>query len=451
MVKLPKTAALDDRLPAEVVDGMESRRGFSLWRLLNGAARRVEAVVAAPRWSMAWAALLLLGAVLAGFFIPDGGSSPLLRAVAEKAAEPARRLGLHDPGRARWFVALEVLLLLGLAACLLRRVCEAWQDLRWPVLLETPEQIRECAWSRTVFHADTGARWAVARHEAVLRARHWRVRVLDGDGGTVLLYAEYGRWGRLGSLMLHAGVLLAVAAAVIVPFTRHVERVETVAYRILPLSDTGFPCDMQVGDVVLEPVRGGRAADCRVSVAMVERGLQLPPHEVRTGFPLHYRGMTVYLGEWGHIVDLRVQDGRKERLLSVRDGGGFNLPGMDGWAAVWLSPNLETLSYRVDRAEDEPSTGILSAGESAQIGGTKLTFEGRRPYAVLMVKREAGTGLAVAGVALFLGGFLLGRILRLRRVWAVAEQGDGGATVHLGGDAPDDEDALAGLAARGPR
>ncbi|MDI6906623.1 MAG: cytochrome c biogenesis protein ResB [Thermoanaerobacterales bacterium] len=430
---------------------MESRRAFPPWAALGSAVRWMEALLAGPRWSIAFGTLLLSAAVFAGFFGPDGGASLLAQAVAGKTAEPARGLGVSNLARARWFVGLEVLLLLGLSACLLRRVFEALHDLRWPVLLETPEQIGRCAWSRSLFYPDTSARWAIARQEAALRARDWAVRVLDGDGGAAMLYAEYWRWGRLSSLMLHTGVLLVVAAGIMAPFMRTVERVETVAYRTLPLSEKGFRYDVQIGDLALDPVQDGKTPDCRVSVAVVDRGLQLPPHEVRAGSPLHHRGMTIYLGDCGRIVDLRIRDGDEERLLSVRDGGRVNLPGADGRVAVRLSPDLNYVACEVGNGEGMGAAGRVRAGETVRIGRTSLAFVGQRPYAVLVVKREAGAGLALAGAVMFLGGFILGQAMRLRRVWAVAGPGNGGASIHLGGDTPGDETALVGPAGPGSR
>jgi len=415
---------------------MRARRASGLRRAISGVASRLESLVADPRWSMVFGAALVAGAVAAGFCRPDGGS------LLEKAVtgETAGGGGVDSLARAPWFVGLEMLLLLGLAACLLRRFVQVLHDLRWPVFLETPEQVRRCAWSHTLFYPDTSVRWAVARQEAVLRGRDWTVRVLDGDGGTALLCAEYWRWGRLCSLVLHTGVVCLLAAVMVAPFTRTVERVETVAYRTLPLSERGFEYDLQIGDVTLEPVQGGKESVCRVSAAVVDRGLQLPPHEVRTGSPLHYRGMTVYLADWGRILDFRVREGDREGLLSVRNGKRISLPGAGEPLTVRLSPDLSYVAGEF---------GKVRVGETLQVGRNTLTFAGQRPYAVLVVKRGTGTGLALAGALMILGGFLLGRMTRLRRVWAVAVPGNGGTLIHLGGDTPDDGTVLAGLSLTG--
>lgn len=181
------------------------------WRIL-GSIRLAAALLFA----------LLLASALASLFpqMPDDPSvrEPWLAAVQSRYGPVMglwRTLGLFDVYRSPLFLALFAALLLNTCVCTLQRVTSLCSSLtRAPVVIQSAafyQRVNLCA------------EWPVARgadavgiaHRSLAR-RGYRVRCAH-DAHSVYLYAERGKWDRLGSPISHAAAIAFFVALLLCP------------------------------------------------------------------------------------------------------------------------------------------------------------------------------------------------------------------------------------------
>jgi cytochrome c biogenesis protein ResB len=191
--------------------GTATRWLRDFWRIL-GSIRLAAALLFA----------LLLASVLASMFpqMPDDPSihEPWLAAVRSRYGPITglwRTLGLFDAHRSPLFLALFSALLLNTLICTVQRVSSLCRSFaRAPVVIQSAAFYQGAALC---------AEWPVARGaDAVdvaqrsLARRGYRVRVAR-DAHSAYLYAERGRWGRLGSPISHAAAIAFFLALLLCP------------------------------------------------------------------------------------------------------------------------------------------------------------------------------------------------------------------------------------------
>jgi cytochrome c biogenesis protein ResB len=181
------------------------------WRIL-GSIRLAAALLFA----------LLLASVLASLFprMPEDPSvrEPWLAAVKSRYGPVAglwRTLGLFDVYRSPLFLALFVALLLNTLVCTVQRATSLCSSLtRAPVVIQSAafyQKAALCAEWPVAQGAD-----AVGIAQKSLARRGYRVRCAH-DVHSAYLYAERGKWGRLGSPVSHAATIVLFVALLLPP------------------------------------------------------------------------------------------------------------------------------------------------------------------------------------------------------------------------------------------
>jgi hypothetical protein len=192
--------------------GTATRWLRNFWRIL-GSIRLAAALLFA----------LLLASVLASLFpqMPDNPSihEPWLAALRSRYGPVTglwRTLGLFDVCRSPLFLALFAALLLNTLVCTVQRVSSLCS-----LLTRAPVVIQSAAFYQ---RAALCAEWPVAARgaDAVGVARRslarlgYRVRVVH-DAHSAYVYAERGKWGRLGSPISHAAAIVFLVALLLCP------------------------------------------------------------------------------------------------------------------------------------------------------------------------------------------------------------------------------------------
>ncbi|MEY4297716.1 MAG: hypothetical protein RLZZ423_895 [Cyanobacteriota bacterium] len=388
--------------------------------------------------------LLVVIAIASGLgtLVPQKESEALYHRVFD--AEPW--LGLFNGDRilalqldhvysSSWFLALLAWLGLALILCSWRRQWPALQAaLRW-IDYRTPRQLSKLTLAETLACAD--AEGSLSALEQLLGSRGWQLQRQPDR-----LAARRGISGRVGPLLVHAGlVVLMVGAAWGSLAGQRLERFLAPGNVLELMNSRG---QTQVS-VTLEDF--GIARDPAGRPEQFHSRLRLEPdggaseaaiREISVNHPLRYQGMTVYQADWA-LAALQVQLGRSPvlelPLQSFPQLGeqvwGIVLPTRpDGSNPVLLALSSEQGPVTAYSAEAEELGALIPGGEPVEIEGIPLRIAGVVPASGLLLKRDPGVPLVYAGFAIALTGGGLS-LIATRQLWAIAEAGQG--KLHVGG------------------
>jgi cytochrome c biogenesis protein len=242
------------------------------------------------------------------------------------ASDLFQALGLFDAYRAPWFLALLAVLLVSVVACTIQRLPRLWRSVVEPRVVTQPEAF---------FQAKAGfrccAEWPVSSSQAGLAAAeavlsseqapsHLRVEQ-DEVAGCVGVYAERGRWARLGTLVSHAAALLLLAAVLSRPALGWQEAgVTLLPGQVYPVGH-GYGLAVRSGDLVVDPepsdvgVGPGEAAEAgpvrsfQVPLAVLVNSAAVLTETVRLNDPLVYHGLAFHLQSYGPAVQVVTPEG----------------------------------------------------------------------------------------------------------------------------------------------
>lgn len=338
-----------------------------------------------------------------------------------------------------WFLALLAWLGLSLLLCSWRRQWPALQaSLRW-IDHRSPRNLSKLSVAETRSLAAPDE--ALAGLERRLRSSGWQVRAAQGR-----LAARRGVVGRMGPLLVHAGmVVLMVGAAWGALGGQRLERFLAPGRELELLDSRGLS---QV-TVVLERFAiqrdpAGRPEQFTSSLRL------LPPENgnnegqralISVNHPLRYQGLTLYQADWA-LAAIDVQLGRSPvlqlPLQSFPQLGeqvwGLVLPTRpDGSDPVLLSLSSEQGPIDVFGADGSSLGRIVPGGEPVEVNGLPIRVQSVLPASGILLKRDPGVPLVYSGFAIaLLGGGM--SLVATRQLWAISERSEGGGgRLHVAG------------------
>jgi cytochrome c biogenesis protein len=376
-------------------------------------------------------------------------------------ADGLLRLQLDHVYSSGWFLALLAFLGLALLLCSWRRQWPALQaSLRW-IDYTTPRQLSKLNLAETLQTPQDDALRALASQ---LRAKGWSVREQEGR-----LAARKGLVGRVGPLLVHAGlVVLMVGAAWGALAGQRLERFLAPGSDLELLDRQGRPQVTVVLDrFVIARDPAGRpeqftstlrlvppaAVDAPTASGPPQASPASPadtppppdptlesPVEISVNHPLRYKGITLYQADWT-LASIQIQLGRSpvlelplQRFPQLGEQvWGLLLPTRpDGSQPVLLTLSSEEGPVQVFAA-DGTSLGLLRpGGETLDVRGLPVRVAGVVPASGVLFKRDPGVPLVYSGFAIVLiGGGL--SLVATRQLWVVEERRDEGSWVHAAG------------------
>lgn len=385
--------------------------------------------------------LLLLIALASGVgtAIPQQESS----AFYHQRYDPAPWLGLLN-GRAvlrlqldhvyasGWFLGLLAALGLALLLCSWRRQWPALQaGLRWTDY-RSGRQLSKLSVAETV-RSDTPA-VALERLALQLERGGWQVRRQDGR-----LAARRGLVGRLGPLLVHAGLVVLMVGAAWGSLAGHRLERFLAPGRSLDLMDSRgrHQLTLTLEHFQIERDPAGRPEQFS-SQLRLEGEQAARAATISVNHPLRYRGMTLYQADWS-LATISLQLGRSPVLelpLQAFPQLGEQVWGLvlptrpDGSNPVLLSLSSEQGPVEVFAADGQRLASLVPGGEPREVAGLPIRVAAVMPASGILFKRDPGVPLVYTGFAIaLLGGGL--SLVATRQIWAVAEAGT--TSLHVGG------------------
>jgi cytochrome c biogenesis protein len=350
-------------------------------------------------------------------------------------ADGLLRLQLDHVYSSGWFLTLLALLGLALLLCSWRRQWPALQaSLRW-IDYTTPRQLSKLTLAETFRAPDPGGLPSLA---GALRAKGWSVREQEGR-----LAARKGLVGRVGPLLVHAGlVVLMVGAAWGALGGQRLERFLAPGSDLELLDRQGRPQVTVVLDrFVISRDPAGRPEQFTSTLRLLPpAGAAETPVEISVNHPLRFQGITLYQADWT-LASIQIQLGRSpvlelplQRFPQLGEQvWGLLLPTRpDGGQPVLLTLTSEEGPVEVFDA-DGSSLGLLRpGGDPLDVRGLPVRVAGVVPASGVLFKRDPGVPLVYSGFAVVLLGGALS-LVATRQLWVVEERRGDDQWLHAAG------------------
>jgi cytochrome c biogenesis protein len=335
-------------------------------------------------------------------------------------------LGIDDMYHAWWFLLLLLLLCINITVCSVERLSLVWRTIFPKEIHFNVDRFLKSKNKQTVISefrpdhvADTCEAWLSKQAGPVIRQKRQ---------DTVLLYAEKGRWTRLGVFVVHASVLLLLAGALIgsvFGFKASVRIDEGNQTGRVFESKTRVPIDLdfiiRCNEFEVKFYDTGAPEEFRSSLTIIENGQESFTTDIRVNHPLRYKGINIFQSSYGtatpNAAVMAIVDNLtgEETIQTVRIGETVVLP--DDQGSFLLQGFLPHFEFRGQNLGETFFGQVNLAGEDGFQIGLPVKFptfdkmrKGRFSFVVKEFERRYYTGLQVTkdpGVWYVYAGFTL--------------------------------------------
>ena len=339
-----------------------------------------------------------------------------------------------------WFLGLLAWLALALLLCSWRRQWPALQAaLRW-IDYSTPRQLSKLSVAETL--STNTPKASLDQLAGLLQRQGWQIQRHDDR-----LAARKGLLGRVGPLLVHAGMVVLMLGAAWGALGGQRAEQYLAPGRSLELMDSrgSSQLTLALDHFSIQRDPAGRPEQFTSQLRILEGdgsgGSLLKQAEISVNHPLRFQGVTLYQADWA-LATISLQLGKSPLLelplQSFPQLGeqiwGIVLPTRpDGSEPVLLSLGSEQGPVEIYGADGISLARLAPGGAAVEVKGLPIRVESVLPASGILLKRDPGVPLVYAGFAIALAGGGLS-LLATRQLWAIAEQPAGHAgQLHVAG------------------
>ena len=429
--------------------------------------------------------IILAVASIIGTVIPQNASpEEYLQVYKVTTYKVLRILGLLDMYHARWFYFLLALLSLNLSVCSLKRFRSILKFFGQPEIRLDEGQWKAISPSRKVSHPVLPEKSLIQVQETLSRI-FGQSLVLKADK-SYHLFAEKGKFSRLGFYFIHLSILVILLGALIgffFGFNGYVNIAEgetadqAVSRTGQKTRSLGFKVKLDKFNVSF--YSSGAPQEFKSTVTILEGDRKVLTEPIRVNHPLTYQGISFYQSSYGlasvEKVVLTIQDrvSGKETTVPAQIGTRTEIPGTSGTFALtrFISdlrgggPAFQVVLSEPDRRME--TFWILQYHpeiDASRPGRYFFRVKEIEPqyYSGLQVTKDPGVWVVWIGCFLMMVGFYLAFFMAHRRVWVRLTEKKGGTLVEIAGSSHRDrfefekelekiEQALQGLFPKGEK
>lgn len=339
-----------------------------------------------------------------------------------------------------WFLGLLAWLALALLLCSWRRQWPALQAaLRW-IDYSTPRQLSKLSVAETI--STNSPKASLDQLAGLLQRQGWQIQRHDDR-----LAARKGLLGRVGPLLVHAGMVVLMLGAAWGALGGQRAEQYLAPGRSLELMDSrgSSQLTLALDHFSIQRDPAGRPEQFTSQLRILEGdgsgGSLLKQAVISVNHPLRFQGVTLYQADWA-LATISLQLGKSPLLelplQSFPQLGeqiwGIVLPTRpDGSEPVLLSLGSEQGPVEIYGADGISLARLAPGGAAVEVKGLPIRVESVLPASGILLKRDPGVPLVYAGFAIALAGGGLS-LLATRQLWAIAEQPAGQAgQLHVAG------------------
>lgn len=391
-----------------------------------------------------------------GTVIPQGEPAmTYIRRYGQGLWKMIRFFQLQDMYHSWWFLWLLLLFSVNLIVCSIKRFSTTWKVISAP-----PRGVNERLFETLPFHkkirfsADLPA--TRQQVQAALGNKFKNFREMPVSSG-LALFAEKGRFTRLGVYLVHFSILIILAGGIVGSlwgFKGFMELREGETKDHLLIRDTGemkpLGFSVRCDRFSVSFYENGMPKEYRSDLTFTEKGREPQKASIRVNDPFTHQGITFYQSSWDQSLAAATVT-----LVAAGKTHEVRLTGEQQPQAVPGTPySLTLMRFANNLAEMGPALGlILSQGDKEvdhgwilinqpgwhgnRLGDYQITAKDLKTTLVtgMQVNRDPGIWFIWVGSILMLLGFLIAFYFSHQQVWVwLREKTDGQGKIRVDAD-----------------
>jgi len=371
--------------------------------------------------------VLLAGSSIIGTIVLQNGTpAQYIREYGESFYNLIKVFNIDDMYHAWWFLGLLVILCLNIVVCSIDRLSTTWKIIFPKKFKFNPERFRKLKnLERFIANKETSSMSKDV--ERFLSKTVGRVIKEETQTG-MILYAETGRWTRMGVYFVHLSLLLLLIGALIgsiFGFKADMNLDEGATSNTAFMSKKRVPIQLEFSvrcnDFDVKFYDTGAPEEFTSNLTIIENGKESFTKDIRVNHPLRYKGINIFQSSYGSgqpdsvVFDIIRQSDKSVITRTVKVGDEIELPEDQG--LFKLEGFLPHFDFRGN------NLGAAFIGRITQKGGKDVqvalpikfpTFDKMRKGAFAFVVKEFKekyyTGLQITkdpGIWYVYSGFIL--------------------------------------------
>ena len=285
--------------------------------------------------------LLAVTSIIGTVVLQNGSPMQYVQLYGRGMANLIRVLGLDDMYHAWWFLFLLGILCVNIVVCSVERLSRTWKIIFPKQITFNPDRFRKLK-SRESFESGLDVPALTENCARVLAKKVGKVIQEDADTGKIL-YAENGRWTRMGVYLVHASVLLLLLGALIgavFGFKADLRLDEGDSADTVITSRERVPVQLgftiRCNDFEVKFYDTGAPEEFRSNLTILEQGKESFTKDIRVNHPLRYRGINIFQASYGSaspdsaVFSILDNETQEEISREIRLGESAELPGSKG-------------------------------------------------------------------------------------------------------------------------
>jgi len=285
--------------------------------------------------------ILAVTSIIGTIVLQKGSPEAYMQLYGQGGYNLIQVLGIDDMYQAWWYLMLLVVLCINIVVCSIERLSKTWKIIFPKEISFNPSRFSGLK-NLQGFESEKASAGLCDSYKNFLSRKVGKVIEKKTDKG-LMLYAEKGRWTRLGVYVVHASVLLLLAGALIgavfgfkaslrLDEGQAADTVFDSASRI-PIK---LPFSVKCNEFEVKFYDTGAPDEFRSSLSISEGGKESFTKDIKVNHPLRYKGINIFQASYGtaspneavfQITDNMTQDSVTH---TIKIGQTVDLPGGQG-------------------------------------------------------------------------------------------------------------------------
>ena len=248
--------------------------------------------------------LLAATSIFGTIILQNGTKQEYLRLYGEVFYNLITVCKLDDMYHAWWFLLLIVILCINIVVCSIERLSITWKIIFPKQIKFNPQRFRKLKNLET-FTVNKDVKSLSGPYETFLSKTVGKVIKEETDSGRVL-YAEKGRWTRIGVYVIHSSILLLFIGALIGALfgfkaNLRLDEGETsdtafIVKKRMPIN-IGF--SIKCNNFFIKHYDTGAPEEFRSNLTIIENGKESFTKDILVNHPLRYKGINIFQASYG--------------------------------------------------------------------------------------------------------------------------------------------------------
>ncbi len=248
--------------------------------------------------------LLALTSIIGTVVLQNGTQDEYINFYGHGWYNLIRALDFDDMYHAWWFLGLLSVLCINLIVCSIERLSTTWKIIFPKKISINPDRFKKLK-NMEKFSVEKPLLQLSSESEKLLSKAIGPV-LKEETGQTIMLYAEKGRWTRLGVYVVHTSLLLLLLGALIgslFGFKANLNLDEGKSSDTAILSDSKNPVKLgftiQCNDFEVKFYDTGAPEEFRSNLTIIEEGKESLTKDILVNHPLRYKGINIFQSSYG--------------------------------------------------------------------------------------------------------------------------------------------------------